>query len=64
MPCITERGLKIKANLLQKGRKQNDLIAEVRKTYVSFDSRALYDLLYTDRKSKYESIVFDTLALL
>ena len=64
MPCITERGLKIKANLLQKGRKQNDLIAEVRKTYASFDSRALYDLLYTDRKSKYESIVFDTLALL
>lgn len=64
MPCITQRGLRIKADLLQKGKKQNELIAEVRKTHTSFDSRALYDLLYTDRKSKYESIVFDTLALL
>lgn len=63
MPSITQRGLKIKSDLLKKGMKQNDLVAIVRIKYPSFDTRALYDLLYTDRKSKYESIVYNTLGI-
>ena len=61
MPKITERGLKIKTVLLQQGKKQGEFVSIVQKEHPSFDNKALYDLLYTDRVSKYEQIVFDIL---
>lgn len=63
MPKITERGLKIKTVLLQQGMKQGELVSTVQKEHPSFDNKALYDLLYTERVSKYEAVIYDVLGI-
>jgi hypothetical protein len=63
MRKLNERGVSIKLKLFSLGKSQEWLISEVKKTEPSFDSKALYDIMYAKRKSKYEATIKDILGI-
>ena len=63
MKKMNDIGIRIKSELCKMGKSNSDLIHEIRKKYPSFDSKVLYDIMYTDRNTKYLKIVLEELGI-